>query len=84
MAGFSPYYLMFGHKPHLPIDLIFGTNLTDLKGYHITYIENIKKRMTWVYETANDIIQKEQERNKWHYDCKIQCTKLMVGNTVLL
>ena len=42
-TGFSPYYLMFGCKPHLPIDLIFGTNLTDLKGNHITYIENFKK-----------------------------------------
>ena len=24
--GFSPYYLMFGCKPYLPINLIFGTN----------------------------------------------------------
>ena len=62
--GFSPYYLMFGCKPHLPIDLILRTNLTDLKGNHITYIENLKKRMAWVYQTVNDIIQKEQERNK--------------------
>ena len=67
-TGFSPYYLMFRHKPHLPIDLIFGTNLTDLKGNHITYIENLKKRMGWAYETANDVIQKEQERYKQHYD----------------
>ena len=62
VIGFSPYYLMFGHKPHLPIDLIFRTNLADLKGNHITYIENLKKRKAWAYETANDIIQKEQER----------------------
>ena len=62
--GFSPYYLMFGHKPCLPIDLIFGTNLADLKGNHITYIENLKKRMAQAYETANDAIQEEQERNK--------------------
>ena len=56
----------------LPIDLIFGTNLTDLKGNHITYIENLKKRMAWAYEIANDIVQKEQEQNKQHYDCKIR------------
>ena len=62
-TGFSLYY-MFGCKPHLPIDLIFGTNLTDLKGNHITYIENLKKRMTWAYETANDVIQKEQEKKQ--------------------
>ena len=35
-------------------------------------------------KTANDIIQKEQERNKWHYDHKIWCAKLMIGDTVLL
>ena len=63
-TGFSLYYLIFGHKLCLPIDLIFGTNLADLKGNHITYIENLKKRMVWAYETANDIIQKEQERYK--------------------
>ena len=63
-TGFSPYYLMFGCKPHLSIYLIFGINFTDLKGKNITYIENIKKRMAWAYETANDIIQKEQERTK--------------------
>ena len=62
---------MFGCKPHIPIDLKFGTNLADLKGNHITYIKNLKKTMAWAYETANDIIQKEQERNKQYYDCKI-------------
>ena len=43
--GFSPYYLKFGCKPCLPIDLIFGTNIAVLKGSSITYIENLKKRM---------------------------------------
>ena len=62
--GFSPYYLMFGQKPCLPIDLIFGTNTADLKGSNITYVENLKKRMEWAYEIANDIIKKKQEKNK--------------------
>ena len=56
VTGFSPYYLMFGCKLHLPIDLIFGTNLVDLKGIHITYIENLKKRMAWSHKTANNVI----------------------------
>ena len=62
---------MFGCKPHMPIDLIFGTNVAALKGSSITYIENHKKRMAWAYQTANDVIKKEQERNKQHYDCKV-------------
>ena len=62
--GFSLYYLMFGCKPHLPIDLTFGTNTADLNCSSIIYIENLKKRMAWVYQTENDVIKKEQERNK--------------------
>ena len=61
-TGFSPYYLMFGWKPYLPNDLIFGTNTANLKGSSITSVENLKKRMAWVYKTANDVIKKEQER----------------------
>ena len=63
-TGFSPYYLTFGHKPSLPINLNCGTNTADLKGSSITYVENLKKRMAWVYKTANNVINKEQERNK--------------------
>ena len=55
---------MFGWKSHLPIDLIFGTNIANLKGSSITYAENLKKRIAWAYKTANDVIKKEQERNK--------------------
>ena len=31
VMGLSPYYLMFGCKPYLPIDLIFGSNIANLK-----------------------------------------------------
>ena len=55
---------MFGQKPHLPIDLIFRTNTADLKGNSITYDENLKRRIEWAYQTANEVIKKEQERNK--------------------
>ena len=45
VTGFSLYYLMFGVKPHLPIDILSGTNTADLRGHKgnsTTYIENLK------------------------------------------
>ena len=83
-TGFSPYYLMFGQKLCLPIDLLFGKNTVDLKGNSIIYIENLKKQIQWAYQTANEAIKKEQERNKQRYDYKVRCAKLMVGAKVLL
>ena len=45
VTGFSPYYLKFDRKHHLPIDILFGTNTADLRGHKgnsTTYIENLK------------------------------------------
>ena len=42
---FCPHYLMFGRKPHLPIDILFGMNTADLRGHKgnsTTYVENLK------------------------------------------
>ena len=57
----SPYYLMFGWKPHLPVDLIFGTNTVDLKGNSITYVENLKKRMEWAYKLQMVLLRKNRK-----------------------
>ena len=78
---------MFGRKPCLPIDILFGTNTADLRGHKgnsITYIENLKWRIGWAYKTANEVVKREQERNKQQYDHKVRCAKLEVGDKVLL
>ena len=65
--------------------MIFDTNTAELKGNTSTkYVENLKQREEWAYKTANEVIKKEQEWNKWHYDQKVRCTQLEVGDKVLL
>ena len=55
----SLYYLMFGRKPHLPINIIFGTNMEELKGNTSTkYVENLKQRLEWAYKTAIEVVKK--------------------------
>ena len=65
VTDLSPYYLMFGRKHHLPIDILFSTDTTKLKGNTSTkYVENLKQRLKWVYKTTNEVVKKEQEQNK--------------------
>ena len=59
-TDFSAYYLMFGQKPHLPINILFGMNTADLKGNTSTkYVENLKRRIKWAYKTTNEVVKKE-------------------------
>ena len=85
VTDFSPYYHMFSRKPHLPIDILIGRNIIDLKGDTSTkYVENLKQRIEWAYKTANAVVKKEQEQNKWHCDCHVRFAQLKVGDKVLL
>ena len=60
VADFSLYYLMFDRKPHLSIDIFFGTNTAGLKGNTSTkYVENLKQRIERAYKTANEVAKKE-------------------------
>ena len=64
-SDFSMYFLMFGRKPCLQIDILFGTNTAELKCSTSTkYVENPKQRIEWVYKTANEVVKNEQEQNK--------------------
>ena len=84
-TGFSPYYLMFGRKPRLPIDLVFGTCSAELRGNTShKYVKDLEHRLKWAYKTANQIIAKEQDKMKRNYDRRVRCSKVQVGDLVLL
>ena len=62
VTDFSLYYLIFGRKLCLPIDIHFGTNTAEMKGnYSAKYVENLKWRIEWAYKIANQVVKKEQE-----------------------
>ena len=85
VTGFSPYHLMFGRRPWLPIDLLFPTrwehNLTrTIDKYVETFYRCLQKSM----KLAQDSALKEALWQKQLYDCKVGAVKLQPGDRVLV
>ena len=59
-TDFSPYYLMPGWKPRLPVDLRFGLMSTKLvKRSHNKLIQWLSEHLKWCYKLADHNQQKE-------------------------
>ena len=84
-TGFSPYYLMFGRMPRLPIDIEYGVTQPELiDRSRQNYARKLRARLNWAFQVAKDTNEKESKRQKLYYDRKMHCQKLVVGDVVLI
>ena len=84
-TGFSPYYLMFGRNPRLPIDVTFGIPL-QYKGSTLTtgYVTGLQKQMEWARVQAQEKALKQNKRNQRIKDQKCRGRQLEPGDKVLV
>lgn len=84
-TGESPFFLMFGRQPRLPIDLCFGINP---KGHnsktHTQYVCELKRRLRYAYQLAIQNSEKRQLMNKARWDKKVTAAAVDVGDRVLV
>ena len=85
VTGFSPYFLMFGQRPRLPIDLLFPTHRAQgLTRTIDEYVANLYDRLRDSLKIAQDCAEKEAWRQKRLYDRKVGAIELRPGDRVLV
>lgn len=84
-TGYSPYELLFGRQPALPVDFVLGTNPTGGScSTHSEYVRNLRQRLQESYTLAADRARKRGEQNKTRFDAKVRAAELVVGDRVLV
>ncbi|XP_025754259.1 uncharacterized protein LOC109194643 [Oreochromis niloticus] len=84
VTGYSPYVLMFGRQPRLPIDLVFGLPVNAQKKSHSQYVSDLKHKLEESFKIATSNTQKNAERNKTRFDKQVVDSTLNVGDRVLV
>ena len=84
-TGFSPYYLMFGRQPRLPVDVLFNLPARDDPPKKKSkFVQHLRDKLRWAYKEAQAVSEKEAKRNKKLYDKKATYHSLQEGDKVLL
>lgn len=83
-TGFTPYELMFGRQPRLPVDLAFGLPVNHQPGSHSQYVRNLKSQLEDSYKVATENAEKTANRNKARFDKHVVDSTLKEGDRVLV
>ena len=85
-TGYSPFYLMYGRDPRLPVDWVFGIDLdeTSVKGQrsYEQYVTSWNSSMREAMEIAKKNVSAGQKWNKNAYDRKVKGVQIEVGDKV--
>uniref|UniRef100_A0A3P9I2U1 Gypsy retrotransposon integrase-like protein 1 n=1 Tax=Oryzias latipes TaxID=8090 RepID=A0A3P9I2U1_ORYLA len=81
-TGYSPYYMLFGVKPHLPIDALLGQEETG--GGSTDWLAVHRERLQEAHERAQAFSQRKAAERMARQNAKVNCTPLEVGQHVYL
>ena len=83
---YSPYYLMFGRHPRVPIDVEFGlpkTNSGD-NSSKSRYVQKLRRRLNYAFQKANKFANQQAQKYKSSYDKSIKGPQLQEKDIVLV
>ena len=80
-TGYSPFVLMFGQEPQLPLDVTLG--LQEPKQGDVTdWIADHQEKLTQVYQKARNQLQRTADQRAQNNDGKVNDTGLKLGQFV--
>ena len=83
---YSPYYLMFGRHPRLPIDIEFGLhkpNCSD-NSSKSRYIQKLRRRLNYAFQKASKYSDQQAKKYKQGYDKSVKGPQLHENDLVLV
>lgn len=84
-TGFSPYYLLFGQEPKLPVDFLLGVKQDRESVATVTdWVKVHQERLQQAHKLAKKHLLLAAEKRKERHDCQIKEDKLQVGDRVLV
>ena len=85
ITGYSPYFLMFGHRPRLQVDLLFPTVRWDENSWTTDkYVTSLYDKLKSALASVRDAALLEAQRKKRLYDRKAGAVELHPGDKVLV
>ena len=83
---YSPYYLMFGRHPRLPVDVEFGlpkSNSGD-NSSKSRYVQKLRRRLNYAFQKATKVANQQANKYKSSYDKSIRGPQLQEKDIVLV
>ena len=85
ITGYSPYFLMFGHRPRLPVALLFPTVRQEENSRTTDeYVTSLYDKLKSALVSARDAALLEAQRQKRLYDRKAGAVELHPGDKMLV
>ena len=83
---YSPYYLMFGRHPRLPIDVEFGLNKPNCSdnSSKSRYIQKLRRMLNYAFQKASKYSDQQASKYKHSYDKSVKGTQLHENDLVLV
>ena len=83
---YSPYYLMFGRHPRLPIDVAFGLDKPNCSDNcsKSRYIQKLRRRLNYAHKKASKYSSEQAQKYKTSYDKSVKGPQIQVNDLVLV